>query len=407
MKKPRVLFINVRNAQKIRTEYPGIEVHILPTEYYYSYVGQQNYRATFFEDYIQTACEYIALNNIDGIVCRNDVGILLLAHICVRTGLKGPDEKSVLLASNKFLMRKHLGREGETARFLDLTTVMEDEYFPFFVKAPYSAFGLFAKPIHDREDLKNYFENYWEKIKEHNKNMFALVQHNNAHVDYYESILNMVSAEPLRIKKKQLTVEGYVQNGASTCYAIVDSHVDDSSGAFESFTMPSIVSDSLGQRLYHEAARIISSLGLDNSCFNIEFWYDSDGSIDLIEVNSRMSYSFKRLYQKALGIDPMQIALDIALGKEVSIPQPKAGNGRVYYGLFNIRAQRVDEAGKLFCFTKARKSPGVHIRSTQRRRLTPHGHYGDIFADVLVEGSSIEELRKKAWVISTSLKINL
>ncbi|MGE0010527.1 MAG: acetyl-CoA carboxylase biotin carboxylase subunit family protein [Candidatus Babeliales bacterium] len=123
----------------------------------------------------------------------------------------------------------------------------------------------------------------------------------------------------------QVTLEGYVFNGACHIMGITDSIMYPGTQSFERFEYPTALSPKVINRLEDITYRLIKGIGLDNTMFNIEFIYDKEKDlISIIEINPRMAHQFADLYEKVDGINGYQIMLDIAAGHE---PIFKKGQG--------------------------------------------------------------------------------
>jgi biotin carboxylase len=74
------------------------------------------------------------------------------------------------------------------------------------------------------------------------------------------------------------------------------------------------------------ARQVISFLGLDDSPFNMEFFYEAEGSrLWLLEINARISKSHSPLFDKVEGAPHKEVMIDVALGKR---PSPPAREGQ-------------------------------------------------------------------------------
>jgi biotin carboxylase len=77
------------------------------------------------------------------------------------------------------------------------------------------------------------------------------------------------------------------------------------------------------------ACAVIKAVGLDNTPFNMEFFYrESDDSIALLEINARISKSHSPLFDNVEGVPHNEVMIDIALGKRPDYP---AKRGRFRY----------------------------------------------------------------------------
>ncbi len=397
MNRPNVLFPNTTatTAKQLARMYPDVTIHTTP--HYYSYVGTQPPDAASLKQYIPELVTYAHERSIAGIVPNNDVSTLVSAVLNQRCGLLGSSEESILLTNNKYLMRQALGERATAVTKDSIPPIFE----PMYVKAPYSAFGLFATKVASTEELTVYVAEHWNDLVSRNKNLFEIVLRHFSIIDQYpEAVTDMFYLEPLRESLPQVTVEGVVQDGEVTILAIVDSNMTAESGIFASFTTPSQTSGLVQAALSEATKKVVTTLGLNNTVFNAEFWYHEDGTVDLIEINPRISTSFARLYQAAYGLDVRRLAVSVALGEALQLPTQASQCA----GLYNLRLPEGERADRHFDFAAAKAMPEVAVRFKPDRLITRNGHYGDVVADVLLAGDSFPELEDRfRWYQQTLL----
>ena len=81
----------------------------------------------------------------------------------------------------------------------------------------------------------------------------------------------------------------------------------------------------------------ITEMGMDNTPFNIEFFYDQTAdNVWLLEINPRGSASHSNLFEKVNGVSHQSIMVDLALGRKPGLME-KAGPFNVA-AKFMIRA---------------------------------------------------------------------
>ena len=125
---------------------------------------------------------------------------------------------------------------------------------------------------------------------------------------------------------RQLTVEGYVRGSEPHVYGIIDSDCYPGTSSFLCYEYPSRQPESVRERLVDLSERVISRMGLDDTAFNIEYFYDpSEDKIILLEVNPRHAQSHAMLFENVNGLANHETALSIALGEE-----PSLGSGGKY-----------------------------------------------------------------------------
>ncbi|GAA4955359.1 ATP-grasp domain-containing protein [Streptomonospora halophila] len=120
----------------------------------------------------------------------------------------------------------------------------------------------------------------------------------------------------------QLTVEGYVYQGRPHAYGVVDSLDYPGSPSFLRYQYPSELPGHVLNRVRDVACRVVTRLGLDNTTFNIEFFWDPDtDEVRLLEVNPRHSQSHARLMSFVDGRPNHTYRVDLALGREPELEQ--------------------------------------------------------------------------------------
>jgi hypothetical protein len=129
-------------------------------------------------------------------------------------------------------------------------------------------------------------------------------------------------AEGIISRGRQCTLEGYVQDGHIDIYGVVDSVRDaHHRSCFTRYEYPSSLPRKLQGRLIDAGERIIRAVGMDNSPFNIEFYYDrARDHIWLLEINSRISRSHTPLFHMVDGASHLKVMLDVGIGRPVHAP---------------------------------------------------------------------------------------
>ncbi len=122
------------------------------------------------------------------------------------------------------------------------------------------------------------------------------------------------------------TVEGYVYDGEVVIYGVVDSVREQDRSSFSRYEYPSSLPQEVQFRMADVSRRAVSGIGLDNSPFNIEFFWDQTyNRVGLLEINPRISQAHTDLFEKVHGISHHSIMLDVALGRK---PEPMEYRGR-------------------------------------------------------------------------------
>lgn len=114
---------------------------------------------------------------------------------------------------------------------------------------------------------------------------------------------------------EQFTVEGVVHNRQVTLLGVIDSiHVPDGT-SFARYQIPSRAPERLCQAMTQSAESLILGCGLDDSGFNIEYFYDEElDQVWILEVNPRVSQSHSSMFRRAGGLTNLAPVVDVALG---------------------------------------------------------------------------------------------
>lgn len=123
------------------------------------------------------------------------------------------------------------------------------------------------------------------------------------------------------ISGRQVTVEGYCFDGSVHVYGVIDSVQYPGSSSFLRYQYPSSVPPDVADRLVDVSSRVIRQVGLDNSTFNIEYFWDSERDrINIVEINPRLSQSHAPLFEHVDGVPNHQCMIDVALGRDPQLP---------------------------------------------------------------------------------------
>lgn len=189
---------------------------------------------------------------------------------------------------------------------------------------------------------------------------------------------------------QQVTVEGFCRDGEAFTYGVVDSITYDQTPSFLRYQYPSTrLSQEVQDRMCDVARRVMVATGLDDSTFNIEFFWDPEtDDLSLLEINARHSQSHAQLFEHVDGVTNHAYMLDLALGRE---PTPVHGQGR--YGVaakWYIRhftdgvVTKAPNADQVAALEQAMDGVKVDVVSNTGDRLS-QGSGDDSFSYVLAE----------------------
>ena len=288
--------------------------------------------------------------HIDAVVSYYDFpGTALVPIIAQKYNLPGPSLESILKCEHKYWSRLEQQKviPRSLPQFKAFDPFDDDAYEKIDFITPY-----WIKPIKSYRSFLAYrisgpiqFREYMEEVRKHVN--FMAEPFNYIFKEYgmpYEITdmeETMIAETP--IHGHQCTVEGYAFDDEVIVYGIVDSVREEDRSSFSRYEYPSNLPQEIQFRMADLTRRAISQIGLMNSAFNIEFFYDSTANmIYLLEINPRISQAHTDIFEKVHGISHHHIMLNLALNR-----RPKALD---YNGEFRKAAHfmlRTFESGKV------------------------------------------------------------
>ncbi len=135
---------------------------------------------------------------------------------------------------------------------------------------------------------------------------------------------NYCIAEEIVSEKNQCTLEGYVFDGKTTIYGVVDSLREENPSSFSRYHYPSRLPKDVLEQMKDVTVRVMQRTKLNNEPFNIEFFHDPEtGRISLLEINPRISKSHCPLFYFVEGASHQEVMVDLGLGCKPEYPQGK------------------------------------------------------------------------------------
>lgn len=276
--------------------------------------------------------------SVDAIVGYWDFPTILMMPILRREfGLRGPTLESVLRCEHKYWSRIEQAKvvPDEVPRF-ELVDPFDDRAadkvgisYPFWIKPVKAHSSLLGYRVRDRDELDHALAANRAGIHRFAEPLDVIMSYADlpdeiAAVDGAKCI-----AEEIISNGRQCTLEGYAFKGEVEIYGIVDSIRGPNRSSLERYEYPSALPDRIKERMKASARTVIRHVGLDDTPFNMEFFYrEGDDSIALLEINARISKSHSPLFDKVEGVPHKEVMIDIALGKRPDYP---ARRGRFRY----------------------------------------------------------------------------
>lgn len=267
---------------------------------------------------------------VQGIFSSSDYpGATVAGAVATALGLPGSRPETIIQCSHKYysrLTQKEAVPEATPEFHLvparGYEDVIENLSFPCFIKPVKGAFSVMSQKLNNVNELREFLSR--PAVAEFSRDYIAIFNRLVEELTELEIGGDYFLTEAF-LNGSQVTVEGYVYNGDVHVLGVVDSVMYPGTGSFARFDYPSALPPEIQDATGEITRRVITSLGLTNSLFNIEMIYEPyRDSIHIVEVNPRMCGQFADLYQKVDGTSSYQVALDLAVGEKPA-PLSRAG----------------------------------------------------------------------------------
>lgn len=246
--------------------------------------------------------------------------------LCAEFGLRSATLEAVVRCEHKYWSRLEQAEViDEHPRFAlvrvdDSPSPPEDVGFPMWLKPVKSASSFLAFKVEDEAE----FDRAVRRLRAGIGRLGAPFEFVLSHIDLPPEVAAAGGRSCLAeeaVGGHQLTVEGYSFQGEVHVYGVVDSHRYPGVSSFLRYQYPSSLPGDVVERLKSISARVIRRLGLDDSTFNIEYFWDAEtGGINLLEVNPRHSQSHAPLFEDVDGAPNHLHLVRLALGEDPALP---------------------------------------------------------------------------------------
>lgn len=336
---------------------------------------------------------------IDAIVGYWDFPTILMMPILRRRyGLRGPTLESVLMCEHKYwarvLQKKSLPKVVPPFNLVD--PFAEDAAarpplpYPFWIKPVKAHSSILGFRVCDANDYAAALEATRAGISRFAVSLNQIMEHADVPAEMKSADGWKCIAEGMISTGRQCTLEGYVFEGTPEVYGIVDSIRGPNRSSFERYQYPSTLPKAVQRRMIDAAKLLIAPTGLDDSPFNMEFfWNRRADRIWVLEINARISKSHSPLFEKVEGVPHKQVMVDVALGQQ---PEYPLGLGRFRHAAkYMLRRYNSDDEHVVL------NAPDVdEVRAIERRfpgsEITLHINEGMRLSDVHLQDSYSCEL---------------
>ncbi|MBE7492290.1 MAG: ATP-grasp domain-containing protein [Planctomycetes bacterium] len=240
-------------------------------------------------------------------------GAFAAAAIADQLGLCGPGAANVLRAAHKLRARQAMNAVAPVKHALvDPAAVADPPFgFPCFVKPVKGTYSMFARRVADAAQLRAFLGS--REVQDYTRYFLRIfnelwAEHTGDPVDGRF----FIAEEPLA--GAQVTVEGMVTRGHVTIFGVVDTVFHPGTQSFARFVYPSRLPHAAQSEMARVATAAVAALGMDNTLFNFEMFWDAGRGAQIIEFNPRLCGQFGDLYQRVDGKNSYVAALELACG---------------------------------------------------------------------------------------------
>lgn len=246
--------------------------------------------------------------NVDGVVAyASDPAAPTAAYVCEKLGLPTSPYKSVEILSKKNLFRQYLAEHEFNVPNARSYTSYEDAEkdidsfkLPVMVKPVDSSGSKGINKLVDKEQLKVFFED-------------ALT---------YSREKIVIIEEFIEKQGPQISGDAFSVDGELVFHCLGNEFYStkvDKDFAPLGECWPTIMPQSVIDQLTQDLQRLISSLGMKSTAYNVEAIYGKDGKVYILELGARSGGSLiPQITALATGVDMVPYVIKAAMGEDCS-----------------------------------------------------------------------------------------
>ncbi|MFW5801659.1 MAG: ATP-grasp domain-containing protein [Spirochaeta sp.] len=331
------------------------------------------------------------------------------ASLCAEYNVAGPNLRGVIACEHKFWSRLEQSKAIDECPQFEAVDIFDEQAadkisieYPFWLKPIKATSSQLGFKIQNKEDFLNAQQQIQNGIQFYSEN-FNYFLHKVPLPEEVKNIDGRYCIAESIIAGHQCTVSGYVHNRKVTVYGIVDSINYPESSSFFRFEYPSVLPEHVQDRITDASIRIIEQIGLDNSTFNIEFYYDETyDRLWALEVNPRLSQSHSYQYRMVDGDTNLKIMIDLSLNTSPDFPYRQGKYARAakfFYRIFDDGlVTRVPDAKKIAEIEQAIPDTRVDIKVSEGVKLSElslQDSYSYDLAHIFIAAADRDELLQK------------
>lgn len=334
------------------------------------------------------------------------------AILCAELGLPGPTLEAVTKCSHKYWSRLEQRKVApeSTPGFCAVDPFDEralDEIeleFPFWVKPVKGYASALGYKVETADDFRRAMEAAREGIRRIGEPVNAIL----AHLDLPPEVAgvdgNHMIAEEL-VDGAEFAPEGFVQHGRVQVHGLIDDVRGENRSSFLANEYPSRAPRAVQERTIELSDRILTQIGFDDGCFNVEFFWDENRDrLWIVEINPRLSQSHSDLFTKVDGTSNHQVAVQVALGEPVEFEYgagPWARAAKFYhrrYDKTDAVATRIPTDEDLARLRERQPDTLVVVKLERGQKLSElldEDPYSYVLAEIMIGAADHDELLAK------------
>lgn len=250
--------------------------------------------------------------------------------LCAHAGTPGPSLASVVKCEHKYWSREQQAQVIEEYPRFGLVDPDHDQdppeglSYPMWVKPVKSFSSDLAFGVADQDGFRDALATIREGIGRIGEPFEVILGELELPAELAEIGGRACVAEET-MAGQQVTLEGYARAGDVCIFGVVDTVNLRDVASQERFQYPSSLPEAVSDRMAEISRRVIKQVGLDNTTFNIEFFYDptqdaEHDAVRVLEVNPRHSQSHAELFADVDGAANHRAMLRLALGLDPDMP---------------------------------------------------------------------------------------
>jgi biotin carboxylase len=262
-------------------------------------------------------------------------GALAAALVAERLGLPGTNPDAILKLQHKHICRQIIQKVAPECNLgfelldCDLGDLPDVELpYPVFIKPIKASFSILARQLRSKAELHKHlkFGSFEQHIIRRLVKPFDDICQQR--LGGVTSARNMLIEE--NVRAEQFNLDGYVFDGQTHLLGVIDEIMYPDTQAFLRFSYPSALPDTVQQRAFDVAKKVLAEAGFDHGFFNMEFFYDREtNKLQIVEFNPRLAAQLADMYERVDGLDVHAMSVALAFGNDPAAVPRNPSNGSV------------------------------------------------------------------------------